>query len=356
MQLSASVKTALAIFGAIILYFGVRTLLFPRGGDEAAEDAGNGLFTVVAETIGPEPWRDEIVVRGRTQALRKVVVRAETAGVVAETPVEPGALVEAGATLCRLKIDARQAALAEARAALAKADLDYDAAVKLAEEGFRAETGVAAARAARELARANLEQASLAIAKTAIAAPFAGVFDARLAEAGDFLSVGDPCGVLIQQTPFLVVGAVSERDVGKIARGDKGVARLASGETIEGAVRVVATASDAATRTFEVQLEVPNEAAALRDGVTASFTVFADRREAHFVPRSALTLDDQGRVGVRFAGDGDIVGFAAVSLLGENERGVWVSGLSGAVRVITRGQDFVAPGQRVAVTLEGAAQ
>lgn len=354
MQLSASVKTALAILAGLVLYFGARTI-FAGAGDGAVNETAQVPFQVVAETVTPAAWRDEVVVRGRTEALRKVIVRSETAGVVAETPVEPGAVVEKGETLCRLKIDARRAALAEARAALAKADLDYDAAVKLAEAGFRAETGVAAAKAARELARASVEQASVAVAKTEIEAPFAGIFDARLAEAGDFLAIGDPCGVLIQQDPFLVVGAVSERDVAKIAKGDKGVARLAGGETIEGVVRVVATAADEATRTFEVQLEVPNGDGALRDGLTASFTVFADRREAYLIARSALSLDDRGRIGVRFVDAGDTVGFAPVALLGETDKGVWVSGLSGAVRVITRGQDFVTPGQKVAVAPAGAA-
>lgn len=354
MQLTASVKTALVILAGLVLYFGGR-MIFAGAGDGVVDEAASRPFQVVVETVAPAPWRDEVVVRGRTKALRKVIVRSETAGVVDETPVEPGAVVENGQTLCRLKIDARRAALAEARAALAKADLDYDAAVKLAEAGFRAETGVAAAKAARELAHANVEQASVAVAKTNIEAPFAGIFDARLAEAGDFLGIGDPCGVLIQQDPFLVVGAVSERDVAKIFKGDKGIAHLVGGETIEGVVRVVATASDEATRTFEVQLEVPNENSALRDGLTASFTVFAERREAYLVTRSALSLDDQGRIGVRFVDADDIVGFAPVVLLGEADNGVWVSGLSRAVRIITRGQDFVTPGQKVGVTAAGAA-
>lgn len=348
MRLSTSVKTALVILAALVLYFGVRQAFSPAN-DTTSSEAGNKPFTVVAETVNPASWRDEVVIRGRTRALRKVVVRAETAGAVAETPVEPGSLVEKGATLCRLKLDARQATLEEARAALSKAELDYAAAVKLAEQGFRSETNVAAAKAARDLAKANLEKAIVAVGKTKIAAPFDGVFDQRLAELGDFLAVGDPCGVIIQQTPFLVVGAVSERDVAKISKGDRGVARLATGEEVEGKVRVVATASDEATRTFEVQLEVPNENGRLRDGVTAEFTVFADRRDAHLIPRSSLTLDDQGRIGVRIVDSEDIVSFIPVTLLGEDGKGVWVSGLQGAMRIITRGQDFVTPGQKVAV-------
>lgn len=353
MQFSTSGKAALAILAAFILYFGARTMLAGKQAEEP-QQAADEIFTVIAEPVSPASWRDEVVIRGRTEALRKVIVRAETSGVVAQTPVTPGTVVDEGATLCRLKIDARQAALNEAKAALEKAELDYRAAGKLAEEGFRSETGVAAIKAALDLARANYEQASVGLSKTNIVAPFNGVFDDRIAEVGDFLAIGDPCGVLIQLSPFLVVGAVSERDVAKIKAGDRGVARLSTGEEIEGAVRFVATASDDATRTFEVQLEVPNDDGGLRDGVTAQFTVFADRRDAHLIPRSALTLDDEGRIGVRLVDSADIVGFNAVTILGESTDGVWVAGLEGDVRVITRGQDFVRRGQKVAVAEEGA--
>ncbi|MGE0408855.1 MAG: efflux RND transporter periplasmic adaptor subunit [Amphiplicatus sp.] len=353
MRLSNSVKTALVILAAFVLYFGARALFAGAKPDKPAAPESE-LFAVVAREIGPVEWRDEVRIRGRAEALRKIVARAETAGVVEATPAEPGVKVEAGAPLCRLKIDARRAALDEARAAFAKAKLDYSAAAALAKEGFRSETAVAAAKAARDLAKANLEQAEVAVEKTVIAAPWAGIFDERLAETGDYLKIGDPCGVVIQQTPFLIVGAVSERDVVKISQGDKGTARLASGETVEGVVRFVAKAADEATRTFEVQLETPNEDGAIRDGMTADFTVFAGRGEAHLAPRSALTLDDEGRIGVRLVGADDIVDFAPVRLLGEAADGVYVAGLHGDVRLIIRGQDFVKRGQKVAVAAEEA--
>lgn len=348
MPLSTSAKTALAIAGAVALYFGVRLAMGSKT-ETAAPASEPPPFAVLAETIKPQDFRDEVLIRGRTQALRKVEARAETAGIVKSTPVEPGAEVGAGAALCTLRIDARQAGLAEARAALAKATLDHEAAVKLSQEGFRSETAVATSKAALDLARANLEQAELAVAKTTIRAPWAGTFDQRLVEVGDLMNVGDACGVLIQKTPFLVVGAVSERDVAKISQGDKGAAILSTGERVDGVVRFVSKAADPATRTFEVQLEVPNESGAIRDGVTADFNIAADRRAAHFVPRSALTFSDDGQIGLRLVRPDDTVAFVAVRLVGEAEDGVFVSGLEGEVRVITRGQEFVAEGQKVAV-------
>lgn len=346
MKLTGSAKTALFLVLATALYFGARGLM---GGDreKVAEAEAEQPFPVTVATVEPQPWGEEVRIRGRTQAFRKIRIEAETSGVVTATPVEPGTAVEEGAVLCVLKLDARAAALREARAAYRKASLDHEAAIKLSKEGFRSETSLASTKAALDLARANLEQAEVAVGKTELKAPWAGTFDSRLAEIGAFLKVGDACGVLIQRSPFLVVGAVSEREVAKIAQGDKGVAQLSTGERVEGVVRFVSKSSDEATRTFEVQLEVPNTDGALRDGVTADLTIAADRRTAHLVPRSTLVFDDRGRLGVRTVMADDTVAFVAVTLLGETDAGVYVAGLDGAPRLVTRGQDFVADGEKV---------
>ena len=349
MNISQSVKLAGIIVALALIYFLGRGLF---AGETAVSDeiAVEERFIVVAKTVSPEEWRDTIVVRGRSEAEKKVIVRAETAGAVTETPTPMGASVEKGDILCRIGVDARRAQLAEARAALARAQLDYDAAVRLNKEGFRAETGVAAAKAERDQAAAQVERARLELDKTEIRAPFTGIFDRRDAEIGDFLSIGDPCGTVIQPTPFLIAGAVSEREVGKIAIGDRGVATLATGETVEGAVRFIASAADPATRTFDVELEVPNENGALRDGVTAEFRIFARKRNAHQAPRSALVLNDNGEIGIRSVSEDGVVDFSRVTLIGEDENGVWVDGLEGIVNVITRGQEFVSAGQQVDVS------
>lgn len=344
-MLSQSVKLAALIVALVALYFLARGLM--RDYEPEAEAAGPPAFTVVEQSITPGEWRDALTVRGRTQAVRKVVVRAETRGAVAETPAREGARVEKGDVLCRLETNDRGARLAEARAALKKAELDFNAAERLSAEGFRAETGVAAARAALDLAAAQVESAEVELEKTRMRAPFDGVFDTRAVETGDFLTIGDPCGTVIQQDPFLVAGAASEQNVGKISVGDAGEARLATGEVVSGRVRFIAAAADPETRTFDVELEIPNPDGALRDGVTAQFTVFAKERAAHQVPRAALTLNDDGEIGVRTLTDDNLVRFERVRLLGEEAGGVWVAGLEGAARVIVRGQDFVRAGQRV---------
>lgn len=348
----SSYKLAGIIAVVVLGYFVLRTLFGAGATQESETIADEQQFAIVATRVAPEAWQQSLLVRGRTQALRKVTVRAETSGLVVETPTQIGTQVTQGDVLCRIQVDARQAQVDQARAAIAKAKIDYNAARELNSEGFSSDTALATAKAALDLASANLKQAQTSLDQSVIRAPFEGTFDERMAEAGDFLGVGEPCGVVIQQSPYLVVGAISEREVGKVAVGDRGVARLVTGETIEGKVRFVARAADAATRTFDIELEIPNEGGTLRDGVTAEFTIDAIRQQAYLLKRSALVLNDAGEIGIRTVDDDGLVSFQPVTLLGDTARGMWVSGLTGTVNAITRGQEFVIAGQKVQVTFD----
>jgi len=346
-----SYKTAGAIALVFVAYFGVNTVFknSSNSGSVQESEVVDEKFLVQVTPTAPQFWQEQVIVRGRTKPLRKVTVRSETPGTVARTSIDIGADVNQGAVLCQLRVDARRAQYDQAKAAIAKANIDFEAARTLRKEGFGAQTAEATMKAALDLAKANLRQAELSLEQTKIKAPFDGIFDQRFVEVGDYLGVGDPCGVVIQQTPFLIVGSLSEREVGKVSKGDRGVATLATGENIEGTVRFIGSAADEATRTFDIELEVSNDDGRLRDGVTAEFTIFANQRDAYKLRRSALIINDEGRLGVRVTDDENIVRFRPVTLLGESVDGIWVSGLNGTVNLITRGQEFVLEGQSVKI-------
>lgn len=71
---------------------------------------------VRVRTITAQPYDREIVVRGRTEAVRWVEVKAEIAGRIGEILVEKGARVRAGDVLARLDMEDRAARMAEAQA------------------------------------------------------------------------------------------------------------------------------------------------------------------------------------------------------------------------------------------------
>ena len=334
---------------AVVGYFVIRGLL-GAGHDKAeAKAAPRDELQLVRADIVPETVRPYgIVLRGRTEGARTVVVRAETAGAVAATPTPEGVFVRKGQVLCRLDVDARQASLDQARANLRSEELQYQAALGLKERGFRSETQVLAAKAELDQAKAQAEQAAIVLDQINIRAPFSGVFDSREAEVGSYLAPGQACGTLIELNPLLVVGDVAEADAARINVGSPATARLTTGGALSGRVRFVAREAHPQTRTYRVEVAVANPSAAIRSGLSAEIIVGAGQGAAHLVPVSALVLDSAGRQGVRYV-VGDTVAFAPVRVIEETAEGVWVSGLTGPVRVITVGQSYVSEGQKVRV-------
>ncbi len=323
--------------------------------DDKAKPAAQQKPSVRVKTITAETRPRELTVRGKTEALRKVQVRAETAGKVAAIRADKGAFVKTGETICELSVDARVAMLNEARANQKQYALQFEASKKLQEKGFRSDTSVAGDLARFQAAKAQVERMEKELENTKIKAPFDGVVDDRMVNVGDYLAPGQACAMVIDQDPFLIVGQVSEKDVQEVKIGDSGWAKLTTGERVEGKVRFIAKSADEATRTFRLELEVPNTKGDLRDGVTAEIHVQSATVEAHRISPAILSLDDKGTVGVRIVDASKKVKFLPVAIVADGTEGVWVTGLPKTVTIITVGQEFVTNGQEVDTTPEDKA-
>jgi multidrug efflux system membrane fusion protein len=309
------------------------------------------LFAVRARDFTAQERPNALVMRGRTQADASVMVSAETGGRVVEVAVREGERVSAGELLCRLDEAARQATLRQAQAGLAQARVNFDAAQSLANSGFGAQNTVPALQAALDAASAGVEQAQLDLTRTAITAPVDGLVQLPLADVGTHLEPGMLCATLLDTDPLVITGQVSEREIGAITVGMQAQAQLVTGETATGTVSFISATANQATRTFRVDVDVPNPDGALRGGVTAEANIALPSSVAHLIPLSTLKLDDAGNVGISLVDADNRVVFLPVQVLGDEPGGMWVAGLPSQARVIVVGQDYVEPGQQVAVTM-----
>lgn len=324
----------------------------PADAQATGNTAAAAIPTVRVRTITAAARQQDVIVRGRTEALRKVTVRAETAGKVAAIRADKGTAVKKGDTICELNVDARRAMLEQARATMTQRKLEYEASKTLQEKGFRSETSVAGDLAAYQASKAEVERMEKEFENTKIKAPFDGVVDDRMVDVGDYLAPGQPCALVVALDPFLIVGRVSEKDVHFIQIGHSGWAKLVTGERVEGKVRFVAKSSDNATRTFRVELEVPNSEGRLRDGITAEMHIAAATVDAHRITPAILALDDRGQLGVRIIDEQRRVRFVRVTIIGDGPDGVWVVGLPRTVTIITVGQEYVTEGQQVNIVVD----
>lgn len=314
--------------------------------------AHGGLTQVRVKTFQATPVIREVVFSGHSAPMRSVDLRAETIGTVASLPVSRGVQVRKGEVLITLAEDNRGARMREAQALVQQRELELRAAQKLQAGSLISEVQAAQAETALKNAQAALGAAELDLARSVIRAPFDGVLDLRGVEMGAYVREGDVMARVVDLDPLLIVGTVSEQDVAKLHIGDQGHARLVTGEVLTGRIRYIAAAADTATRTFSVELEVPNPQALRVAGVTAEVRVALEPLSAHHVSPALLALDDGGAVGVKSVGDDGMVAFHVADIVRSDSEGLWLAGLPETVRLITVGQGFVNGGDKVQASEE----
>jgi multidrug efflux system membrane fusion protein len=326
----------------------------PAASTAAPGEQSDALTRVRVQDFHAEPINQEIVVTGRTEPAREATLRAEIDAQVTAIEAERGVAVKEGDIIARLDLRDRRAQLRQAQAEVKQRELQYRAAQRLFADQYQSETQIAEAQANLENARAQLEQIETEIDNAIIRAPFDGILQERLIEKGDYVSVGDTVARILEQDPLVVSGDVAQQDIHRVKIGAPGTARLITGQEVAGQVRYISAQADEATRTFRVELQVPNPDNRLMAGVTSEIHLPIQQLTAHYLPMSILSLDDAGQVGVKTVNGDNQVEFHPVPILRTTTGGVWVGELPETVRVITVGQGFVHSGQHVEPVAEKA--
>jgi len=231
---------------------------------------------------------------GFTEADKFVQVRAEVSGRLIARPAQQGDYVEEGDLICQLYIAGREA-------------------------------------------------------YPKIVAPFSGYLETLRVEEGDFLNTGAVCAALIDPDPMLIVADIAEKDIAQVELGSEASAKLISGRYISGEVTFIASSADKNTRTFRVEISVDNKDRSIRDGVSAEIYIKGKQEAAHKISPAILSLNDQGKLGVRTVTADNRVEFKEINILEDTNSGMWVSGLGEEARIITLGQEYVFQGQTVNV-------
>lgn len=319
--------------------------------------------SVRAKTYALQPMPMRVTLRGHTQAKATVTAVAKTGDTVVAVAVHEGQVVKADDLLCTLDNGTRQAGvnqakavIAQAEAALTKAQSDVKTNESLRDKGLAsANSGegfaaaLSAAKANQEAAVAGLENAEVELSRVEIRATVPGVIQRPVAEVGDTLTIGGACASIVQLDPMVFVGAVPQSRIDLAKLGLPAEIKTINGATATGKVTYVAVTSDPATRSFPFEIEFANADGRVKDGLTAEATVDLGTIPAHLLPQSVMTLDSDGKLGVQTVEGGKVV-FYPITILQDTREGVWVTGLPAKVNIIVLGQEYVTAGQTVDAT------
>lgn len=284
---------------------------------------------------------------GVTEANKRALLATRAGGIIDELPVSQGDRVKTGDLILRLAAEDKSAAVETARALLAQREAENVASESLAKSGNLARLQTEASRAALAQAKSQLETAQAELVRNEVLAPFDGTVDRVDVELGSSVIQGGQVATLLNLDPMLAVGEVSERELGYLSVGAEADVRLINGDEVKGKIRYISRESSAQTRTFRIEVAIPNADARIPAGMTSEITLRVQPVEAVILPRSVVTLSRTGELGIRTVDPANKVEFHTIDLVDDTPRGLVLGGIPHDARVIVAGQDLVAEGDTV---------
>ncbi|MBR2690064.1 MAG: efflux RND transporter periplasmic adaptor subunit [Aquamicrobium sp.] len=288
-----------------------------------------------------------IRISGVTEADKRAVLATRVAGIISELPVKQGDHVKIGDIVLMLDAEEKISAVENARQLKGQRQAELDAAERLAKTGNLAKLQLDSARSALALATSQLSAAESELTRKEVKAPFDGVIDRVPVELGSAVPLGGEVATILSLDPVIARGEVSERDLGYLKIGDKANVRLVSGQVAEGTVRYISRDASAATRTFRVEIAIPNADNAIPAGMTAEITLSAKPTDAVMLPRSVVTLGKKGDLGIRAVDKDNKVMFFPIDLVDDMPGGLVLGGIPADARIIVAGQELVTEGDVV---------
>lgn len=326
---------------------GEQTAATGAAATENTADAAEALQTVGVAVIPQIQHARSIKISGVTQADKVTTLTARTGGIIGELDVKQGDVVKKGDVILRIAPEGRDAAVRTAAQLLEQRKAEAKATESLVAKGtlptLQGDVAVSALRSAES----QLEAAQAELDRLDVVVPYDGVIDVLNVEEGASVDGGTPVAKLISLDPIIGVGEVNESDLGVVRVGARADLRLVTGETVTGRIRYVSRAAQAATRTYTVEVEVPNPDLKIPAGMTTEVILRGDPVLSTPVPRSVVALNDAGELGVRTVNDKDEVEFHPIDIVDDSTGALILGGIPKGARVIVAGQNFVGDGAKV---------
>jgi membrane fusion protein, multidrug efflux system len=283
---------------------------------------------------------------GTVRATRGATIAPLLSGTVSEVRVGLGSSVRAGDVLVRLSAREVEARLEQTRAVSAQARRDRDRATTLKEQGVMSVAQYEAAISQWSIAQARQAEASTIADRTVLRAPFAGVITSKLANVGDTALPGQALLVLEARAALRFEAQVPETAGDDLAVGDPLPVRLDGlDQDLEGRIAEIQPASDDATRTRLVKVDLPDRAG-LRSGQFGRLLLTTGQSLAVTVPSEAVVR--RGQLETVFVVDSGTARLRLVRSGRERDGRVEISsGLSGGEKLALAGAADLIDGQRV---------
>jgi RND family efflux transporter MFP subunit len=314
---------------------------------QAVQDAPAEVIPSVAvEQVFVQDVPQEATYTSTVQAYVKNNIVPQTAGRIVKINVEIGDRVRKGQVLAEID----KAQLQQAQLQLSNAAVELERLKALYDAGGLSKSDLDAVELQYNVAKTQVDNL---IENTTLLSPIDGVITARNYDAGDMYAMSAPIFTVEQIKPVKLLVGVSESDYSKVKKGDKVTVKADAFEdlTFDGKIERIYPTIDPTTRTFTMEVVVPNNYSTLRPGMFARVTVNFGVNRSVVVPDVAV-VKQQGS-GERFVyvlNEDGTVSYKKIELgrrMGTEYE--VLSGLTDSTMVVTGGQIRLKDGIKVSV-------
>jgi RND family efflux transporter MFP subunit len=211
------------------------------------------------------------------------------------------------------------------------------------------------ARAQLAQTQARLDELKINLANTTIEAPVAGFIGKRLVDPGAWVSQQAPIVSVVSIASLRLVVNIVEKDLRLVSVGDPAVVEVDAypGEKFSGKIGRISPVLDPATRTAEMEVEVPNPGYRLKPGMYARINLQVEERKNTLVAPKQAVVDYDNQRGVFMTNEERKAVFVPVKLgLEEGDRVEITAGIKEGDTIVTvgagalrNGDQLVLPGQ-----------
>ncbi len=215
------------------------------------------------------------------------------------------------------------------------------------------------AKAQHAQAQGRLDELKINLSNTNITSPVNGFVGRRTLDPGAWVTPNTAFLSVVDITVVRLVANVVERDLRRISTGQTADVEVDAfpGEKFVGRVANIAPVLDPATRTAQIEIEVPNPQYRLKPGMYARVNFTVEQRDNALVVPTNAVVDYAGKKGV-FQADkgeqGDVARFkpVAIGMIDQLHAEV-TSGLGEGEPVITTGAAALREGDRIVLPGQG---
>lgn len=249
---------------------------------KAVQEQTETVPSVTVETVSSRDVVQQTVFTGTVEAYVVNNIAPQQSRRISKILVDVGDHVKAG----QLLVELDRSSLVQAKAQLDNALIEYERTNELYEFGGASKSEWDARRLQYDVAKSSYDNL---LENTTLVSPVSGVVSARNYDNGD-MTGSNPVLVVEQIRPVKIMINVSESLFSKVKRGMKVyvVFDAYGDEQFTGTVSRVYPVVDNATRTFQVEVSLPNSDERIRPGMFARVTLPYDVAKHVVIPDRAI--------------------------------------------------------------------